>query len=96
VVAAILLLALLPASAEAPKAKASPANQGSWTQPFKIGVVGIHAALLNNGQVLLWYYPAAGSSTEPAVLYNPITNGPPWTSRSASSTVNTLTSFVPA
>jgi hypothetical protein len=76
VVAAILSLALTTASAETPKPKANPASQGSWTTPFNIGVVGIHAALLNTGNVLLWYYPPSTTSqTEPAVIYNPITNG---------------------
>jgi hypothetical protein len=76
VVAAIFSLALLPASAEAPKAKANPASTGSWSAPFNVGVVGIHTAMLYNGQVLMWSYPASNSSTtEPAVLYNPVTNG---------------------
>src|ERR1700674_4040863 len=76
VLAAIVSLALLPASAETPKAKANPASQGSWTAPFNVGVVGIHTAMLYNGQVLMWSYPASNSSTtEPAVLYNPVTNG---------------------
>jgi hypothetical protein len=76
VVAAILSLALSTASAETPKPKANPASQGSWSAPFNVGVVGIHAALLYNGQVLMWSYPVSNTSqTEPAVLYNPITNG---------------------
>jgi hypothetical protein len=75
VVAAIFPLALSAASAEAPKTKANPASQGSWTAPFNVGVVGIHAALLNTGNVLLWYYPpSVTSSTQPAVVYNPVTN----------------------
>jgi len=76
VVAAIFSLTLAAVSAEAPKTKASPASQGSWTAPFNVGVVGIHTAMLYTGQVLLWSYPASNSSTtEPAVLYNPVTNG---------------------
>jgi len=67
-----------PANAgRAPKeaAKANSTNQGSWTQPFNIGVIGIHAVMLYTGKVLLWSYPATvTSTTEPAVLYNPTTN----------------------
>ncbi|HEY6293311.1 MAG TPA: galactose oxidase-like domain-containing protein [Terriglobia bacterium] len=51
-------------------------NLGSWTAPLTIGVVAIHAALLTNGQVLMWYTDAPfGSGTGSlAQLWNPATN----------------------
>jgi len=71
----ILTLAGTRASAETAKPSAQPASQvGSWTTPFNVGVVGIHAALLRTGQVLLWYYPATVGGNPPAVLFNPVTN----------------------
>jgi WD40 repeat protein len=75
-VATIVLPSLTAVSAEKPTAKANPASQGSWTAPFNVGVVGINTAMLYTGQVLMWSYPVSNSSTtEPAVLFNPVTNG---------------------
>ena len=34
----------------------TPPNLGQWSAPFGIGAIGIHAALLNTGQVLLYQY----------------------------------------
>jgi len=51
-------------------------NVGSWAAPLNIGVVAIHASLLTNGQVLMWYTDAPfGSGTgSVAQLWNPATN----------------------
>jgi len=49
-------------------------NLGLWTAPQSLGMIGIHAALLNTGNVLLWGYPigrAGGPS--PVRLLNPTT-----------------------
>jgi hypothetical protein len=47
--------------------------QGQWSTPLTIDVVGIHAALLNNGLVLFWWYGGSGYPS-PAELWNPVTN----------------------
>lgn len=51
---------------------------GQWSSPvgFCAGppcVVGADAAVLNNGQVLFYYYPGANSSKSTAVMLNPVT-----------------------
>ncbi len=52
-----------------------PSSVGQWTAaPINIGVVGIHSALLNNGLVLLYYYPSTVGGNSPAVLFNPANN----------------------
>jgi hypothetical protein len=60
------------------KAQGGP-NLGTWSQPFSVGEVGIHAALLATGPcagcVIFWQYDqgltGAGS---PAVVWNPSNN----------------------
>jgi hypothetical protein len=51
------------------------ANLGSWSAPFGIPVIGIHAALLTNGNVLFFYSDQPqGSGGSLAAIWNPITN----------------------
>jgi len=70
--AACLICFSMTASAET---KGKPATEvGSWTSPLNVGVVGIHSVVLNNGKVLLWYYPATVGGNPPAVVFNPTTN----------------------
>jgi len=38
-------------------AVAGPADVGEWSEPFDLGVIGIHATLLHTGEVLLFDYP---------------------------------------
>jgi len=74
VAAAILFTASMVSAADKPLAK-TPQSQGSWTAPFNVGVVAIHTAMLYTGNVLMWWYPpTATSTTEPAILFNPVTN----------------------
>lgn len=53
----------------------APLNLGVWNTPQSLGVLAIHAALLNTGKILFWGYPegrAGGPS--PARLFDPIGN----------------------
>ena len=47
---------------------------GQWTAPLNIGIVGIHAAMLRTGKVLLWYYPSKVGGNSPAVVFDPQAN----------------------
>jgi hypothetical protein len=64
--------------AVAPNAKKAVKQQGvgSWSTPFKTDVVAIHAAVLNSGQVLMWYsdMPFNSGTGSRAELWNPTTN----------------------
>lgn len=60
------------AKTAAPKPDAS--TIGSWTAPVDAGVVGIHAAMLHTGKVLMWYYPQGTATNTPAKLVDPVTN----------------------
>lgn len=52
-----------------------PTNLGMWSPPESLGMLGIHASLLNNGQVLFIGYPIGRSGgPAPARLYNPATD----------------------
>ena len=69
-----------PASAPSVKvikrASKNPAVSGQWGSPIPLGMVPIHAALLNTGQVLFWQY-LNGQSQYPgtiAILFNPANN----------------------
>jgi hypothetical protein len=48
------------------------ANIGSWTPPVDVGVVGIHAALLHTGKVVLWYYNSGTQVITNARLLDPV------------------------
>jgi Domain of unknown function (DUF1929) len=58
-------------------ASVSPSEGGSWAAPFALPVIGIHAALLPTGKVMLWGYPfpadppAASSEESKAWLWDP-------------------------
>ena len=51
---------------------ADPAVTGSWTAPFDLGLVSIHAILLHTGNVLLFSWPNDTVGSD-AVLWNPAT-----------------------
>jgi hypothetical protein len=51
---------------------ADPAVTGSWTAPFNLGLVSIHAVLLHTGNVLLFSWPNKTVGSD-AVLWNPAT-----------------------
>ena len=49
-----------------------PAVTGSWTAPFNLGLVSIHAVMLHTGNVLLFSWPNKTVGSD-AVLWNPAT-----------------------
>jgi hypothetical protein len=70
-----MFLAFLAATtAASAQANAQASVTGQWGSPIQIGVTGIHAALLPNGNVLLWTY-SVKRSTGPTIakIYNPTT-----------------------
>jgi hypothetical protein len=82
-IAFILLACMLPsalwAQAKASDAKSSVSTTGSWAAPVNFCtypcLVGGSAAVMNNGQVLLYYYPGSLSHSlgSQAVMFNPTT-----------------------
>jgi hypothetical protein len=60
-------------SATAPRARAAadPAATGSWTAPFSLTLVSIHAVMLHTGNVLLFSWPNKTVGSD-AVLWNPV------------------------
>ncbi len=56
------------------QANVTASTVGQWGSPIQIGVTGIHAALLTNGNVLLWTY-SLHRDTGPTIakIYNPTT-----------------------
>jgi hypothetical protein len=71
---ATVLLAITPAFGRGWAAPPAPADVGQWSASVNIGIVGIHGALLRNGKVLMWYYPAVAGANSPAVVFDPTTN----------------------
>jgi len=57
----------VPARSEA----ADPAVTGSWTKPFSLTLVSIHAVMLHTGNVLLFSWPNRTVGSD-AVLWNPV------------------------
>ena len=53
-------------------AQAAPQDVGKWSAPIDVGVVGIHAALLHTGEVLLWQGPVDDRGSK-ARLFDPST-----------------------
>lgn len=52
----------------------APTNVGTWTAPQSLGMLAIHAAMLNTGNVLLWGYPVGRvGGPSPARILNPTT-----------------------
>ena len=47
-----------------------PTNLGQWSSPQSLGMVAIHAALMNNGTVLVYSYPGPS----PARVVDPVAN----------------------
>jgi hypothetical protein len=65
-------------AAQAPaKVSRAAETQGEWAAPVNFCtypcLVGANAAVLNNGNVLFYYYPAAGTLNSQAMVLNPIT-----------------------
>src|SRR5262252_2916090 len=58
-------------SVKARTAAATPATSGSWTAPFNLGLVSIHAVVLHTGNVLLFSWPNKTVGSD-AVLWNPV------------------------
>ncbi len=60
-----------------PPSASSSAVLGQWAAPVNFCtfpcLVGANAALLHNGNVLFYYYPAAGTENSQAMVLNPIT-----------------------
>ena len=56
-----------------PRAPGDPEQVGQWTEPFDLGVIGIHATLLRTGEVLLFDFPADLGTR--AKLWDPVTGG---------------------
>jgi len=52
--------------------RADPTVSGEWSAPFDLGVIGIDAALLPTGKVLLFSYPSTELGS-PARLFDPAT-----------------------
>jgi hypothetical protein len=50
-----------------------PSLVGQWSAPVDVGIVGMHAALMHTGEVLLYYRPVDGVGSEARVL-DPVTN----------------------
>ncbi|MGO8795432.1 MAG: galactose oxidase-like domain-containing protein [Candidatus Sulfotelmatobacter sp.] len=75
------LLAQAAPASKAPTAKASAhslaSTQGEWAAPVNFCtypcLVGSDAAVLNNGSVLFYYYPASGWLQSQAMVLNPVT-----------------------
>ena len=66
------LLAAAPRTGRAARVAADPAVTGSWTAPFNLTLVSIHAVLLHTGKVLLFSWPNETVGSD-AVLWNPVT-----------------------
>ena len=58
-------------SGPARQTAANPAATGSWTAPFNLTLVSIHAVMLHTGQVLLFSWPNNTVGSD-AVLWNPV------------------------
>jgi hypothetical protein len=69
----LVLTASLQGFAAADSQVSNEASIGQWTAPADIGIVGIHAALLHTGKVLMWYYPSQVGGNSPAVIFDPAT-----------------------
>jgi hypothetical protein len=53
----------------------APPNVGLWSAPQSLGMLAIHAALLDTGKVLFWGYPVGRvGGPSPARVYDPIAN----------------------
>ena len=50
---------------------ASPAATGSWTAPFNLTLVSIHAVMLHTGKVLLFSWPNDTVGSDAATMHPP-------------------------
>ena len=66
----LLLLVVGEGSITTGSAVAGPVEVGDWSEPFDLGVIGIHATLLHTGQVLLFDYP--GDEGTRAKVWDPV------------------------
>ena len=64
------MTALLSGASVKARTAATAATAGSWTAPFKLGLVSIHASVLHTGNVLLFSWPNKTVGSD-AVLWNP-------------------------
>lgn len=76
-VAAVVAFALVASvvldwEAGAGAAAPSPSQVGEWSDPIDVGVIGIHAALLKTGEVMLYEFPFDQIGSE-AHLIDPVT-----------------------
>jgi len=58
-------------SGRAPETATNPAATGSWTAPFNLTLVSIHAVMLHTGKVLLFSWPNKTVGSD-AVLWDPV------------------------
>jgi galactose oxidase len=63
--------AVLFGASSVPADAADPAVTGSWTKPFRLTLVSIHAVMLHTGNVLLFSWPNKTVGSD-AVLWNPV------------------------
>jgi hypothetical protein len=74
--ASLLLLGTMLANATATAQggiDGDPSVTGEWSAPVDVGLIGIHAVLLNTGKVLLFEFPHAVEEGSAAVLVDPST-----------------------
>src|SRR6476620_10334540 len=64
--------AVLVAALQQPSEAATPSADGSWTQPFSLPLIAMHAAMLPTGKVLL-YSADHGVPGIEAYLLDPVT-----------------------
>ncbi len=73
----VFVLGQAEVAAKAPAAKSSSSTIGEWAAPVNFCtypcLVGSNAAVMNNGNVLFYYYPATGTENSQAMVLNPIT-----------------------
>jgi hypothetical protein len=64
------------ADASRPKTTKTATSGGSWSAPVSLGVIGVHAALLADGDVLFWQWdqPMGSGTGSLGVVWNPTTN----------------------
>jgi hypothetical protein len=64
VLAGGIAVGLSPIRSSASRAGPDPTLVGRWSKPFDAGTVAVHAAVLHNGKVLIWYWPHGGLGTD--------------------------------
>jgi len=69
-VAAVMVFGALSSVVGQATATPGPDSVGAWSPQIQLGVIGIHAAMLDTGKVLLYELP--GSNLGRAVLFDPV------------------------